>query len=122
MNTAMNDHIAQFVKGSHILTASAVLVLLIAAIPASISFLDQSASPNRTSIVGSVSITSDDLAALSDHLSTLRAAVATLKTNDTTDTRIGTLEEKVEQLEATLRELKDESSDQPVAPAGPKDP
>ena len=39
MNTAMNDHIAQFVKGAHILTAIAVLVLLAAAIPTSLVFL-----------------------------------------------------------------------------------
>src|SRR5579863_3441154 len=44
MNTAMNDHIAQFVKGAHILTAAAVLVLLVAAVPTSVVFLRLSPS------------------------------------------------------------------------------
>jgi len=35
MNEAMNDHIAQFVKGTHILTAAAVIALVVAAIPTS---------------------------------------------------------------------------------------
>ena len=52
MNTATNDHIAQFVKGAHILTAVAVLVLLVAAVPTSLVFLRLPSSPAETKIVG----------------------------------------------------------------------
>ena len=48
MNTAINDHIAQFVKGAHMLTAAAVVALLMAAIPTSIMFLRTPASPVET--------------------------------------------------------------------------
>jgi predicted metal-dependent hydrolase len=50
MNTAMNDHIAQFVKGAHILVASAVIALLAATVPAGFAFSNHTSSPakNRT--------------------------------------------------------------------------
>lgn len=33
MNTAMNDHLAQFVRGAHAMTATALLLLLAASVP-----------------------------------------------------------------------------------------
>ena len=38
MNEGMNDHIAQFVKGAHVLTAAAIIALIAAAVPASVVF------------------------------------------------------------------------------------
>jgi hypothetical protein len=69
----MNDHIVQFVKGahSHILTASAAIALLAAAVPAvpaGIAFSNHASSPMQTRVVGSVSVTSAQLDKLREQL------------------------------------------------------
>jgi len=39
MNTAMNDHLAEFVRGAHTMTATALLLLLVACIPEALATL-----------------------------------------------------------------------------------
>ncbi len=64
MNTAMNDHLAQFVKGAHTMTAAAVLILLAAAVPTSAVFVRSPPSPAQTRIIGPVTISSPEFSAL----------------------------------------------------------
>ena len=56
MNTAMNDHLAQFVRGAHAMTAIAILLLMVAAIPTSIATVKSSSEPATTKISGSVEV------------------------------------------------------------------
>jgi hypothetical protein len=56
MNTAMNDHLAQFVRGAHSMTATAVFLLILAAFPTSLAAMRQGVEPTRTKIVGPVEI------------------------------------------------------------------
>ncbi len=105
MNTAMNDHIAQFVKGAHMLTAAAVLVLLIAAIPTSIVFLNATPSPVQTKIIGSVSVSSLEVSALRDDVATLRNDIQKLSNDRVTADELKALEDKVAGLDAKLRAL-----------------
>lgn len=58
MNTAINDHIAQFVKGAQFFTGLAALTLLSAAIPAGFAFSDHLPLHSKTEIVGTVNISS----------------------------------------------------------------
>jgi hypothetical protein len=105
MNTAMNDHIAQFVKGAHMLTAAAVLVLLIAAIPTSIVFLNATPSPVQTKIIGSVSVSSLEVSALRDDVATLKNDIQKLSNDRVTADELKALEDKVAGLDAKLRAL-----------------
>jgi hypothetical protein len=104
VNAAMNGHIAQFVKGAHILTALAVIALLIAAM-GSISLLPSDPGPAKTQIVGSVSIASPALSDLKTEIEKLRDSLAS---DDSFRRRVDTLSSKIDQFAASLRELQGE--------------
>lgn len=120
MNTAMNDHIAQFVKGAHILTAGAVVALLAAAAPAGIAFSNHTSSPTQTSVVGSVDISSTDLEALREQIVGLSDAIATPKPDNFVNDRIKALEVQVKKLQAKLNAMERKISDGPTAAPGPQ--
>lgn len=105
MNTATNDHIAQFVKGAHILTAVAVLVLLIAAVPTSVVFLRLPPSPAETKIVGPVNISFPELSALRDDISNLKNDIQRLSNNNLSEGEFKLLEENIANLDAKLSKL-----------------
>jgi len=105
MNTAMNDHIAQFVKGAHILTAAAVLVFLAAAVPTSLVFLRLPSSPAETKIVGSVTVSSPEFSSLRDDVVNLRSDIQKLSNSKVSQDGLKLLEEKVAKLDAKLSEL-----------------
>ena len=120
MNTATNDHIAQFVKGAHILTAAAVLVLLAAALPTSLVFLRLPSSPIQAQIVGPVNLSSPELSALRGDVTNLRNDIQKLSNSKVSEDGFRRLEEKVMQLDAKVSELqraKDSSSTKPKKPA-----
>ncbi len=120
MNTATNDHIAQFVKGAHILTAAAVLVLLLAAVPTSLVFLRLPSSPVQTQIVGPVNVSTPELSALRADVANLRADIQRLSNSKVSEDGFKLLEAKVMQLDAKLSELqrvKESSSAKPKKPA-----
>lgn len=108
MNNAMNDHIAQFVKGAHILTAVAVITLSVAAVPAGIAFSKHASSPVRVEVVGPLSLSSVDLASIRDEIVELRKLLVTLPRDNTEDDRLRLLEGKIPQLEASANDLRDE--------------
>jgi hypothetical protein len=105
MNTATNDHIAQFVKGAHNLTAAAILVLLIAAVPSSMAFLRVPSSPTEMKIVGPVKFSSPELSALRDDVANLRNEIQKLSNTKASADGLKLLDEKVTQLDTKLSEL-----------------
>lgn len=90
MNTAMNDHLAQFVRGAHSMTAIAVLLLLVAAIPTSLAAVKSSSEPTTTKISGPVEVFSKG--------SFLHGDSGPCNEPSKTDERIQMLEKKVEAL------------------------
>jgi len=104
VNAAMNGHIAEFVKGAHILTALAVIALLIAAM-ASISLMPSGSGPAKTEIVGPVSIASPALNDLKSEIEKLRDNLAN---DDEFKRRVDTLSSKIDQFAASLKELQGE--------------
>ena len=56
INTAKNDHLAQFVRGAHSMTAIAVIFVILAAIPISYKAATQSDDPSQMKIVGTVQV------------------------------------------------------------------
>lgn len=104
MNTAMNDHIAQFVKGAHILSAAAVLTLLVAAIP-SIELFTVPTSPVQTEIVGPVSISVPELASLRNDLASLRSDIQKLSSTKVSQQDFKLLGDKVAKVDAELEEI-----------------
>jgi hypothetical protein len=124
MNTAMNDHIAQFVRGAHILTAGAVITLLAAAVPAGIAFSNHASSPARTTVVGAVNMTSPQLEVLSDQIARLNDAL--LKRTEDTSARdqIHILEDRLLKIENELSSIKKAISSVPAdkSPSNPKGP
>ena len=70
-NAAMNAHIAQFVKTAHWLTAASVFSILIAAIPAGLTFMKEAPAVAKTEIVGTVALTSTEFAAIRDSIDKL---------------------------------------------------
>jgi hypothetical protein len=56
INTAKNDHLAQFVRGAHSMTAIAVIFVILGAIPTSYTAATQREDVSRTAIVGTVQV------------------------------------------------------------------
>lgn len=89
INTAKNDHLAQFVRGAHSMTAIAVIFVILAAIPTSFTAANQSEDPGRTTIVGTVQVspapsqldqaTQDENAQLTERLRALESRVASIE-------------------------------------------
>jgi hypothetical protein len=82
MNTAINDHLAQFVRGAHSMTAIAVLLLILAAVPTSITAVTGSPEVTRTSIVGSIQVaapTPRPVTSGQDEIAKLNARVRSLE-------------------------------------------
>ena len=114
MNEAMNDHIAQFVKGAHFLTAAAVIALVFAAIPTSYVFSGLASSPTETKIVGPVTVSSLEVTAIRHDISNLKGDVGKLLSNSqAAEGNLKRLEEKFAQLDAKLSKM------QKAMPGGP---
>ncbi len=112
MNEAMNDHIAQFVKGAHLLTTGAVILVTVAAVPAAIMLDNLPAGPTVTKIVGTVDVASGELTSLRAELTTIRGDLTALETSSVSPKEIVALKNKVADLELRLRKLQN--------PAAPK--
>lgn len=111
VNQGMNGHIAQFVKGAHILTALAVLALMVAAVP-SIVLLPANSGPAKTEIVGPITIAAPSLVDLKAELTTLSDELKAIADDrlqwqrmDRMDAKIDRLNSAVEQLQRELEKL-----------------
>ena len=105
VNTAMNDHIAQFVKGAHIFTTAAVVALVAAAVPASVDFSKAPTGPVATKIVGSVTISSAELTAFSNDVASLRKTISEKERSQRIEQRLRQLEAGVAEMERSLNAL-----------------
>lgn len=93
MNTAKNDHLAQFVRGAHSMTAIAVIFVILAAIPTSFTAATQSEDPTRATIVGQVQVVpvpsqlnqaiQDENAKLNERLRDLESRIASMESKQT---------------------------------------
>jgi hypothetical protein len=105
MNQAMNDHLAQFVRGAQILTASAIFALVVAAIPTGLS-LFKPPLPAETKIVGAVEISSPGRTTVRDDVTHLKEDLEKLKSSAREDREhIKRAEERIETLNGKLRRL-----------------
>lgn len=106
MNQAVNDHLAQFVKGAHLLTILSVITLTVAAVITSFAFSKLPSSPTETKIVGSVDITSLEVLTMHDDVVILKQDVGKLLANNhATAGDLKRLEEKFAKLDAKLNKI-----------------
>lgn len=107
MNEAMNDHLAQFVKGAHLLTAGAVILVTIAAVPAAIMLNNLPAGPTATKIVGTVDVASGELTSVRAELTSIRGDLTALEKSSVSPKEIVALKNRVADLESRLKKLQD---------------
>jgi hypothetical protein len=93
------------VKGAHILTSVAVLILLVAAVQPSIVFLRLPPSPAETKIVGPVNISSPELSTIRDDIANLTTDIQRLSNNNLSEGEFKLLEENIANLDAKLSKL-----------------
>src|SRR5208337_722753 len=106
MNQAMNDHLAQFVKGAHILTAAAVVALVVAAVPTSVVLSSLPSSPAQTKIVGPVDVSSPELIAVRDDVANLKQDMVKLLSNSrAAEDDLKLLDAKVGELDAKFSKM-----------------
>jgi len=106
MNEAMNDHIAQFVKGAHVLTAAAVIAVVLAAVPTGFAFSGIPTSPAEMKIVGPVNVSAAEVLALRDEVANLKANVGRLLAGSQSAARdVKRLEEEFARLDARLSKM-----------------
>jgi hypothetical protein len=115
MNEAMNDHLAQFVKGAHLMTAGAVILVTVAAVPAAIMLNNLPTGPTVTKIVGTVDVASGELTRLRAELTTIRRDLTALERSSVSPKEIVAVKNKVADLELSLKKLQD-----PAAPRAPR--
>lgn len=99
MNEAMNDHIAQFVKGAHVLTVAAILALLIGAAPIGLRALNSPSTMEQSELSGLKDVTAIGLAEVRDELSRLRHDLQERQLTDEWVKRLEQLEEATKTLE-----------------------
>ena len=86
-NTAINDHLAQFVRGAHTMTATAIFLLIVAAFPTGLAAMRQGLDATSTKIVAPVqvelmpsqladSLTAADVSSMTSRIKLLEARVA----------------------------------------------
>ncbi len=106
MNQAMNDHLAQFVKGAHLLTAGAITALVIAALPISFVISYLPTSPTQTQIVGPVEVSSPELSGIREEVGTLKEDIGKLiSSSEAAVAVLKPLETKVERIDARLNKM-----------------
>ncbi len=103
VNTAMNDHIAQFVKGAHVLTTAAVVILLTAMIPTVAGFSSLQTVQVQTRIVGPVQVFSADVATLRGEIAGLRRVLAATRNDERLRDQLAPLEARIDKMEHELR-------------------
>ena len=103
MNTATNDHIAQFVKGAHILLAIAVIGFTSGVIVAGFQMTARTVPPSKADIVGTVSLSPGLLSELHSDIRKMiaadRAAIAS------TENQMKRLSDQMSALEAEVSAL-----------------
>jgi hypothetical protein len=113
MNEAMNDHLAQFVKGAHLLTVASVFSLVVAAIPICVVLSSLPSSPTATTIVGQVAISSSGITTLRDDVANMKSEIQTLTNCKPTEYDFKLLQAKVKNLDEELNKM------QNATPTGP---
>lgn len=131
MNEAMNDHIAQFVKGAHILTAWSVITLVVTTIPTGLVLfaLPSTSAESKivgsveTKIVGSVDVTSPDLRAIQNDLAHLKEDIGKFLTENRAAinelkgfrAQLTTVDKKLTKLQKEIDHVKSERGELPNA-------
>ena len=105
VNQAMNDHIAQFVKGAHILTALAVISLVVAALPTAIAVTDHPEAPRKVELVGNVNVSPDTLSGVRTELASISKQIAALTNDKATVDALRGLDARIASLESRISEL-----------------
>lgn len=116
MNTAMNDHIAQFVKGAQVLTAMAVVTMSVAAILIGVEFAHHPPSSiAQTKIVGSVEVSSMQLTSIENEIAAFKSTVTTERQRETADLerRLATLKTQITEVQSTIAALTKLTKPQP---------
>jgi hypothetical protein len=108
MNTATNDHIAQFVKGAHVLVAFAVVTFASGAVATGLQLTARPAPPIRAEVVGTVSLSPTDLSGLHSDIREVAAALATLATATSKESQMKLLADRVATLEAEVNTLRNQ--------------
>jgi hypothetical protein len=76
VNTATNDHVAQFVKSAYLAMFSAVIIFSLAAVTTGFQMSSQrTIPPTKTELVGTVSFSPNDISALHDDVGEVSAAI-----------------------------------------------
>jgi hypothetical protein len=101
----MNDHVAQFVKGAHILTAFAVLALVVAAMPAAFTLSNLPSTPVKAELIGSVRISSDSLTELQKSIAKVSNDLGILANDKSTLDWRSQLEARISQIEAIINRI-----------------
>jgi hypothetical protein len=105
MNTATNDHIAQFVKGAHVLMAFAVIAFTSGAVAAGLQLTAHPTPPIRAEVIGTVSLSPTDLSGLRSDIRELAGASAARAAATSTENQLKVLADRMAALEAEMRTL-----------------
>lgn len=106
MNTSMNDHLAEFVKGAHNLLAFAVLGFTLGVIITGCQMTAPTVPPSKVDVVGTVSLSPNVLSELHDDIR--ETVVADRATIASTESQMKLLSERMIALEAEVNALQNQ--------------
>lgn len=99
MNQGMNDHISQFVKGAHILSACSIIMFAAGAVSIALAHQPKaSSSLTKIEVIGLIAPLTSDLIELRNEMETLNKSNKMLTLNRA-------LEKKIDGIEAKLKDL-----------------
>jgi hypothetical protein len=107
VNQAMNDHIAQFVRGAHILTAIAVIILTLAAL-SSVGSLPADSGPTKIQTTGPIEIASPALANLEKEVAKIDYDLRAAVDSKTQGQRLDALATQINQVADSVKKMQDE--------------
>lgn len=108
INTAINDHIAQFTKGAQVLMIFAAILSLIASILAGIAHSNRPPSAVKPEIFSAAGISPPNFKQMMDDVSILRTLAEAKNQDNTRDERYKSLDERLGRVEAELQKAQPE--------------
>lgn len=105
MNTAMNDHMAQLVRGAHVFAAGGLIFFLCGAMPAGLALANNQVPPTNVTIDGPVELSPSNLEVLSERVGRLVQTIAAEQGEARSSTQLTSLESQVATLNAEVAKL-----------------
>lgn len=105
VNSAFNAHISQCVRSAHVLTALAVVIAIVAAIPALVVFSGQKETIAKTEVVSPIAVKIDEAASVNDSIKQIRDELKAFNTMASASAKMKVIDARLDALDAKVNAI-----------------